>query len=477
MTSVPYPTFCQAPPVVNSAVSLVAAGRCRIYPTSCHSNTNVNTAKDEMKAIFQKAVAQSQIDDTTPGPERDENKKLKKKYMKQSVAMAQNFIQTSLVVDSSVIDIEIVLDTNIIVESGGCIVSCFLDAGCDKVVVPYNGEITMKALDLALVPSNRIIVHFKNTDDVEERVRNVSLYCDTVSLTLSDKEINVQTCCAMIKAAVSDTDVSVVLQVEKSVTDDISTDDIVDMVGGLSKFFGEKKNPNGLIALVDPSPQQLGLSYAACIRTDRPDGLYTTVVCTRSGEALGLVYSSKASIIAALECGRGVYYSRSRNGLWRKGDTSGHFQILHRIDVDCDGDALRFMVTQCGNDVAAFCHLNTLTCWGDSVGIRHLEQTLNTRIKEAPVGSYTKRLFDDEELLRDKLVEEAQELSEADTKQHVAEELADILYFAMVKATKCGVSIDDAVAELDKRNKKVTRRKGDSKAFRIIAGEKILAKK
>jgi len=321
------------------------------------------------------------------------------------------------------------------------------------------------------------MVHFKNTDDVEERVRNVSLYCDTVSLTLSDKEINVQTCCAMIKAAVSDTDVSVVLQVEKSVTDDISTDDIVDMVGGLSKFFGEKKNPNGLIALVDPSPQQLGLSYAACIRTDRADGLYTTVVCTRSGEALGLVYSSKASIIAALECGRGVYYSRSRNGLWRKGDTSGHFQILHRIDVDCDGDALRFMVTQCGNDVPAFCHLNTLTCWGDSVGIRHLEQTLNTRIKDAPVGSYTKRLFDDEELLRDKLVEEAQELSEADTKQHVAEELADILYFAMVKATKSGVSIDDAVAELDKRTKKVTRRKGDSKAFRITAGEKILAKK
>merc|ERR1712238_520964 len=197
---------------------------------------------------------------------------------------------------------------------------------------------------------------------------------------------------------------------------------------------------------VDPSPQQLGLSYAACIRTDRADGLYTTVVCTRSGEALGLVYSSKASIIAALECGRGVYYSRSRNGLWRKGDTSGHFQILHRIDVDC-------------------------------VGIRHLEQTLNTRIKDAPVGSYTKRLFDDEELLRDKLVEEAQELSEADTKQHVAEELADILYFAMVKATKSGVSIDDAVAELDKRTKKVTRRKGDSKAFRITAGEKILAKK
>ena len=106
--------------------------------------------------------------------------------------------------------------------------------------------------------------------------------------------------------------------------------------------------------------------------------------------------------------------------------------------------------------------------------MRHLEGTLAQRLVDAPAGSYTKRLFDDEKLLRDKLVEEAQELSEADTKQHVAEELADVLYFAMVRAAKAGVSIDDAVSELDKRARKVTRRKGDSKAFRIEAGEKIL---
>lgn len=183
------------------------------------------------------------------------------------------------------------------------------------------------------------------------------------------------------------------------------------------------------------------------------------------------------SIIAALECGRGVYYSRSRNGLWRKGDTSGHYQTLHRIDVDCDGDALRFTVTQrdggssCG---PAFCHLHTLSCWGNPRGIRHLEQTLSSRLQTAPIGSYTKRLFDDDTLLRDKLVEEAQELSEATSKQHVAEELADLIYFAMVKAVKAGVSLDDAVMELDKRARKVTRRKGDSKVFRIEAGDAIL---
>jgi len=98
-------------------------------------------------------------------------------------------------------------------------------------------------------------------------------------------------------------------------------------------------------------------------------------------------------------------------------------------------------------------------------------------MKSAPEGSYTKRLFDDSNLLRDKLVEEAQELAEADDRQHVAEELADVLYFAMVRAAKFGVSIDDAAAELDRRARKVTRRQGDSKSFRIAAGEAILNRK
>jgi len=251
--------------------------------------------------------------------------------------------------------------------------------------------------------------------------------------------------------------------------------------GLIANISTKCKDGKGMILLKDPTSTQLGTAFAACMRTDRPDKLYTTVVCTRSGEALGLVYSSIESIIAALDCGRGVYYSRSRNGLWRKGDTSGHYQILHRLDVDCDGDALRFTVTQCGGNDAhgggggpCFCHLNTFTCWGQPNGIRHLEHTMKERLENAPVGSYTKRLFDDSELLKNKLVEEAQELSEATTKEDVAAELADVLYFAMARATKAGVSIDDAIAELDRRTRKVTRRQGDSKTFRIDAGNEIL---
>eukprot|EP00957_Ditylum_brightwellii_P084425 6419834-Ditylum_brightwellii.AAC.1 len=117
------------------------------------------------------------------------------------------------------------------------------------------------------------------------------------------------------------------------------------------------------------------------------------------------------------------------------------------------------MVTQHGDDVAAFCHLNTFTCWGEPHGLHHLEGTLKKQLNDAPDWSYTKHLFNDEQLLRDKLVEEAQELSKAENKQHAAEEFAGVLYFAMVNAAKMGVSIDDAAAELDKWSRKVPRRK------------------
>ena len=98
-------------------------------------------------------------------------------------------------------------------------------------------------------------------------------------------------------------------------------------------------------------------AFIACLRTDRDDGLYTTVVCDRQGIAIGLVYSNTESIRASVGAFRGVYWSRSRNGLWRKGDTSGAWQDLFAIDVDCDSDALRFTVHQHGNP-AAFCHRN-----------------------------------------------------------------------------------------------------------------------
>jgi hypothetical protein len=85
------------------------------------------------------------------------------------------------------------------------------------------------------------------------------------------------------------------------------------------------------------------------------------------------------------------------------------FQDLVNIKVDCDYDALRFIVHQRG-DPPSFCHLMTRTCWGHVAGIKKLETILIDRKKSAPEGSYTKRLFDDPELLRKKLLEEVSEV-------------------------------------------------------------------
>lgn len=463
-TFVPYPTFHKRTPANGEALS--AVGRCRINPLTCTPTT------DEFKSIFEKNVEQSQVDDKVKDAEKKaENKKLKKKYMKQGAAMAQSFLTETLKLDVSIVDVEILIDASMIIQTEGCIAACFLDAGCAKIAVIADGDIDsmLQAMDTARVPKDRIVAHLSEIIE-DSTISAIADFADSISVALPDADT--EKCLDIVKRiSKASTSLSITLQISSGTVD--STPELVSTV---NKYFMQKETPNGTMSLVDPSANQLGLSYVSCIRTDRSDGLFTTVVCTRAGEALGLVYSSKESVVAALECGRGVYYSRSRNGLWRKGDTSGHYQTLHRIDVDCDGDALRFCVTQRGDDCAAFCHLNTLTCWGIPNGLRHLEGTLQDRLHNAPAGSYTKRLFEDSELLRDKLVEEAQELSEADTKQHVAEELADVFYFAMVKAAKAGVSIDDAIAELDKRTRKVTRRKGDSKAFRIEAGNQILNK-
>jgi phosphoribosyl-AMP cyclohydrolase len=160
---------------------------------------------------------------------------------------------------------------------------------------------------------------------------------------------------------------------------------------------------------------------AECARSDRPDRLFTTVVVDEGNRVLGLVYSSRESVVASVREMRGIYFSRSRNELWRKGDTSGNYQELRSVTLDCDGDALLFSVRQMGA-AAVFCHKGTRNCWGDDAGLANLERTLASRVQDAPPGSYTKRLFNDPDLLRDKLLEEAQELAEATQPEHVAAE-------------------------------------------------------
>ena len=203
----------------------------------------------------------------------------------------------------------------------------------------------------------------------------------------------------------------------------------------------------------------LARAFAAPLSSDRPDGLWPTAVCDEGGRFLGLVYSDMESLESAFETGRGVYKSRSR-GLWVKGKSSGNGQRLLRADLDCDRDCIRFTVRQDGK---GFCHLNRRNCFDDGYGIEKLSRTVAARQKEAPEGSYTRRLFSDSNLLASKLREEADELALASGPSEASFEAADVMYFALVKALREGASLADIESELERRSYKVRRRPGDAK--------------
>jgi phosphoribosyl-ATP pyrophosphohydrolase len=178
------------------------------------------------------------------------------------------------------------------------------------------------------------------------------------------------------------------------------------------------------------------------------------VVTDERGVALGLVYSSKESIKAAVAERRGIYQSR-RRGLWRKGESSGAIQELLRVTPDCDRDSVRFTVRQTG---AGFCHLETRSCFGEDGGLGRLHRRLMDRRDQAPEGSYTARLFADKAKLSEKISEEAAELNAASGRDEVVWEAADLLYFTLTRLAAEGIDLAEVERHLDRRERRVRRR-------------------
>jgi hypothetical protein len=281
MAALPFPIFVSDAPVdadVNRA-ALSAVGRCRVHP-----------AGEEYKAICAKNKEQAMVDVETEET-KEENKKLKKKYMKQGVAMASSYLNNSLQLDVSILQVEIVVDAKDIIETDGCLAACLLDAGCAKIVI--NG-LNLEALDAAKIPKERVVAHFNEENDASESAIQAALPLATsISVEISTVESATK-----ILSYLPDLQQKAVFQLK----DGSVGDALYSMVAELSKIC---KDGKGSIGLVDPSAIDLGLSFAACMKTDRDDGLYTTVVCTRSGEALGLVYSSKVGeLLTAVTLGR-----------------------------------------------------------------------------------------------------------------------------------------------------------------------------
>jgi phosphoribosyl-ATP pyrophosphohydrolase/phosphoribosyl-AMP cyclohydrolase len=188
---------------------------------------------------------------------------------------------------------------------------------------------------------------------------------------------------------------------------------------------------------------------AFCATIDWSKGLVPTVVCDRRDRSIRmLAYSSRESLGAALREGAGIYWSRSRNELWRKGATSGATQILVRVETDCDRDALTFYVDQSGPT----CHTGEARCFsGAEFTWSTLLERIERRSSSSEERSYTRKLLNDPALLRSKLLEEADEVAEAVSHDEVAWECADLLYFLSVRMHAAGVRIDDVMAQLASR--------------------------
>jgi phosphoribosylformimino-5-aminoimidazole carboxamide ribotide isomerase len=192
-------------------------------------------------------------------------------------------------------------------------------------------------------------------------------------------------------------------------------------------------------------------AFVALLDFGKNRGTIPTIVQEESGQVLMLAFSTPESVRAALTTGKGTYYSRSRKKIWTKGEEeSGNTQELVKARYDCDRDALLFTVRQ--KNVA--CHMGSYSCFGErEFGIDELYATILSR-KENPVpGSYTASLLSDEKLLKEKIMEEAQEIVEHTDRENLVWEVADLSYFVLVMMAREGITPKEVRAELEGRQK------------------------
>ena len=169
-------------------------------------------------------------------------------------------------------------------------------------------------------------------------------------------------------------------------------------------------------------------------------------------------YMNQEALDKTLETKKVTFWSRSRNCLWTKGETSGNFLHLVDIKVDCDNDTLLVKAIPDGPT----CHTGTDTCWGSDnhsnalLFLPELQDFIYRRHEEMPEGSYTTKLFKDGvKRIAQKVGEEALEsVIEActGTNEQLTYEVSDMLYHLLVLLTAKGMRIEDVATELAKRH-------------------------
>ena len=179
-------------------------------------------------------------------------------------------------------------------------------------------------------------------------------------------------------------------------------------------------------------------------------GLLPLIAQNRDGQILMTGFADREAVAESFKRGNLCFHSRTRDSLWMKGEHSGNILRLLRMRADCDRDAILATVESAG----PVCHTGAFSCFetGRRYSLEFLQALIAERFRSPKPGSYTATL--DDELVREKVMEEAEELCGAAGRDEIVWEAADLLYFTMVLATRAGISVEEIFNELDRRHKK-----------------------
>ena len=197
------------------------------------------------------------------------------------------------------------------------------------------------------------------------------------------------------------------------------------------------------------------------LKFDEKGLIPAVVVDAHSKKVLTVAYMNKESLEISMEKELTCFYSRSRDELWLKGETSGNYQHIVSITADCDKDALTVVVEKEG----PACHTGTESCFTNPVfqsenraefSMDGLYELLEGRKKDMPEGSYTTYLFQKgiDKILK-KVGEESTEViiaGKAGDKKETIYEIADLAYHIMVMMVEMGISVEDVRKELASRH-------------------------
>lgn len=331
-----------------------------------------------------------------------------------------------------------------------------LYAGCSKAVLNFGRESNVEMAEEVSKRFGKEKIAFSISDE-SQLSRSMEEWGSMIFWSGSDKDCPYKGELPVIGVSSAASDDAIIEVLSNKWADGISTayfsTEVADFMG-----LKQKASDRGLYM------DMLESSFDWAELRPNQDGLIPVVVQDyKTSEVLMLAYMNEEAFETTLKTGKMTYWSRSRNELWTKGMTSGHFQYVKSLSIDCDNDTILAKVSQVG----AACHTGNRTCFYRDMVKKEYDETNPLKVFETEYativdrklhpkeGSYTNYLFDKgiDKILK-KVGEEATEIiiaAKNPDPEEIKYEMADFLYHAMVLMVERGVTWDDIIKEVANR--------------------------